>query len=209
MDLRCEYLLDPAGIDAKQPRLSWRLLPTDADAYGQRQTACQVLVSDDLEALGKDQGGLWDSGQVASDQTIRAVHRGEPLTSRRSCFRKGRVKDERGVWSGWSEPARWTVEPRGFGGRRRGQLIYNGSPCITLGRAAVGTTLVNRKPRRCQQISEFYLGTLATSHADQHKRVVGRCPAALGLALCESDLAAGLLSNDGESGWPEAAGKAA
>lgn len=45
VDLRCEYLADPIGIDERQPRLSWRLLPTDADVCGQRQTAYQVLVS--------------------------------------------------------------------------------------------------------------------------------------------------------------------
>ena len=109
VDLRCEYLEDPTGIDEKQPRLSWRLMPTDADAYGQRQTAYQVLVSGDLEALGKDQGDLWDSSQIASDQTTQVVYRGQSLTSRLSCFWKVRAKDERGVWSGWSESARWTM----------------------------------------------------------------------------------------------------
>jgi alpha-L-rhamnosidase len=109
LDLRCEYLADPAGIDEKEPRLSWRLLPTDGDAYDQRQTAYQVLVSGDPETLGKDQGGLWDSGQVASGQTTQVEYRGQPLTSRLACFWKVRVKDEQGVWSGWSAPARWTM----------------------------------------------------------------------------------------------------
>ena len=101
--------MDPAGIDEKQPRLSWRLLPTDADACDQRQTAYQVGVNGDLEALGEDQGNLWDSGRVASDQNTQVVYGGKPLTSRLACFWKVRVKDERGVWSGGSEPARWTM----------------------------------------------------------------------------------------------------
>jgi alpha-L-rhamnosidase len=109
VDLRCEYLVNPAGIDEKQPRLSWRLMPTDANAFGQRQTAYQVLVSDAPESLGGNHGPLWDSGHVASDQTTQVVYGGKPLTSRLSCFWKVRVKDERGVWSGWSKPARWTM----------------------------------------------------------------------------------------------------
>ena len=41
IDLRCEYLTDPLGLDVRQPRLSWRL---EASARGIRQTAYQVLV---------------------------------------------------------------------------------------------------------------------------------------------------------------------
>ena len=39
-DLRCEYLLDPLGIDEEQPQLSWRI---ESDTPGQKQTAYQVL----------------------------------------------------------------------------------------------------------------------------------------------------------------------
>jgi alpha-L-rhamnosidase len=40
--LRCEYLIDPLGIDNSEPRLSWIV---DSGQRGQRQTAYQILVS--------------------------------------------------------------------------------------------------------------------------------------------------------------------
>ncbi|MGE5612145.1 MAG: hypothetical protein ACM359_23055, partial [Bacillota bacterium] len=45
VELRCEYLGDPLGIDVRRPRLSWQLAATDPAARGQRQTAYRVLVS--------------------------------------------------------------------------------------------------------------------------------------------------------------------
>ena len=46
---------------------------------GQKQTAYQVLVASTPKLLAKDQGDLWDSGKVASDQSIQVEHVGKPL----------------------------------------------------------------------------------------------------------------------------------
>ncbi len=108
-DLRCEYLRDPPGVDEKEPRLSWGLVASDADAYGQRQTAYRILVSRTAEALAHDRGDLWDSSGVESDRTTQIAYAGEPLTSGLDCFWKVRVRDENGVWSAWSQPARWSM----------------------------------------------------------------------------------------------------
>ena len=82
-DLRCEYLKDPLGIDAAQPRLSWIL---ESQQRGQRQTAYQVLVASSPAALDRDQGDVWDSGKVASDETAQVAYAGKPLASRRSAI---------------------------------------------------------------------------------------------------------------------------
>ena len=68
--LRCEYAHEPLGIDAPRPRLSWRL---ESARRGERQTAYQVLVASGVETLAKDRGDLWDSGRVASDQSLNAA----------------------------------------------------------------------------------------------------------------------------------------
>ena len=74
--LRCEYLSDPLGIDVTEPRLSWQLTATDPVARGQRQTSYQVLVDSTKGALAQNKGDLWDSGVVASDQSVHVAYAG-------------------------------------------------------------------------------------------------------------------------------------
>ena len=81
--LRCEYLVNPAGIDELHPRLSWVV---ESGERGQRQTAYQVLVASDEAFSGKDRGDLWDSGKVAGDETTGIVYGGKALASRQRCF---------------------------------------------------------------------------------------------------------------------------
>ena len=61
--LRCEYLVNPLGVDAVQPRLSWELT---VDGRGVVQSAYQILAASSEVALGMDEGDLWDelSGSV-------------------------------------------------------------------------------------------------------------------------------------------------
>ena len=108
-DLRCEYLSDPLGIDTPQPRLSWRSEASAADARGQRQTAYQILVAASEKALSSDRGDLWDTGKVASDQSLHVSYAGRPLPSEQACWWKVRVWDQDGQASDWSAPARWTM----------------------------------------------------------------------------------------------------
>ena len=104
--LRCEYLADPLGIDVTKPRLSWTLA---SDQRGVKQSAYQILVASSAAALAADQGDLWDSGRVSSDETAHVVYAGAPLASRQRAFWKVRVWDTAGEPSAWSEPARWEM----------------------------------------------------------------------------------------------------
>lgn len=104
--LRCEYLQDPLGIDVVEPRLSWIVT---SDRRGARQTAYQILVASSPELLSNDQGDLWDSGRVASDDTVLVPYAGAPLESRAACFWKVQVWDEADRPTGWSKPAKWTM----------------------------------------------------------------------------------------------------
>ncbi len=102
--LRCEYLVNPPGIDEPHPRLSWVV---ESGQRGQRQTAYQVLVASEDSLLGKDRGDLWDSGKVVSDQTTGIVYDGKTLASQRRCCWKIKVWDKDGKASAWSESAMW------------------------------------------------------------------------------------------------------
>jgi alpha-L-rhamnosidase len=104
--LRCEYRVDPLGIDEPRPRLSWRV---ESRQRGQKQTAYRVLVASREATLKADRGDLWDSGKVAGGETVAVVYAGKPLASHRRCFWKVRVWDRDGKPSAWSKPALWSM----------------------------------------------------------------------------------------------------
>jgi alpha-L-rhamnosidase len=103
--LRCEYLLNPVGLDEPKPRLSWQLV---GKSRGQFQTAYQIQVSSSPELLGKGAADLWDSGKVASDETINIAYAGTPLASRQRCFWRVGVWGQDGEQR-WSVVASWTM----------------------------------------------------------------------------------------------------
>ena len=103
---RCEYLVNPLGIDVVKPRLSWVL---ESKERGQKQVAYQILVASSREKLDKDEGDLWDSGKVDSVQSIHVEYQGQDLISRQRCWWKVCVWDKDGVVSVWSEPAMWSM----------------------------------------------------------------------------------------------------
>src|SRR2546425_504257 len=65
-NLRCENLVEPSGLDAKEPRLGWIV---ESDQRAQMQTAYRILVATTQKGLSDDLGDLWDSGKVISHQT--------------------------------------------------------------------------------------------------------------------------------------------
>jgi hypothetical protein len=108
-DLRCQYRRNPLGIDVCRPRLSWDVRPVDPDRRGLRQTAYQVLVASTPQKLADEQADLWDSGKIASDQSIQVAYAGKDLGSRVECRWKVRIWDQEDRVSDWSEPAVWTM----------------------------------------------------------------------------------------------------
>lgn len=104
--LTCEHLHDPLGIDATRPRLSWTI---QSDRHGEVQTAYQVLVASTEELLASNKGDLWDSGKVASDQSVLVPYAGKALASETRCYWKVRVWDRDTQPSAWSENALWTM----------------------------------------------------------------------------------------------------
>jgi len=124
----CEYLVNPRGIDVVRPRLSWTLR---SQQRGQEQAAYRILVSTTPERLAADQGDLWDSGRVASEQSVHVKYAGRPLRSRMRCYWKVKVWDRDGRASNWSEPAQWSMgllAPDDWQAEWVGHPQANGSP---------------------------------------------------------------------------------
>jgi hypothetical protein len=105
-DLRCDYAVNPLGVDSPKPRLFWQLAGGNR---GEKQTAYQILAASSEKNLAHDDGDLWDSGKVASDETIQIPFPGDKLKSAQSVFWKVRVWDGNGKISAWSKPATWTT----------------------------------------------------------------------------------------------------
>lgn len=104
-DLRCEMLVDPLGIDAKQPRLSWRLHSDQRDV---QQTAYEILVTSSKEKLSKNEADVWNSGKINSSQSIHIKYTGKELQSGRGYFWKVRSFTNKGATE-WSESAYWSM----------------------------------------------------------------------------------------------------
>src|SRR4051794_24013741 len=86
-NLRCDSSLDPLGIDAPQPRLSWELR---SDENAKKQTAWQIRAAASRAALEGDRGDLWDSGKVMSSETARVPYAGAKLSSSQQVFWQAR-----------------------------------------------------------------------------------------------------------------------
>jgi len=105
--LRCEARLDPLGIDAERPRLSWLLDP----AVGRRagQLLAQVHVAPSVDDLTDPQRVLWQSTPIPADQPPWVIYDGPPLRSRQRCVWAVRLFDPSQDKAVWSQPARWEM----------------------------------------------------------------------------------------------------
>ncbi|WP_405290876.1 family 78 glycoside hydrolase catalytic domain [Algibacter sp. Ld11] len=108
IDLRCEYKINPLGIDNTTPRLSWKLKQENL-VRGQKQTAYQMLVSSNLDNLKRDVGDVWDSGKVTSNQSVNNTYQGSALQSAKQYFWKVKIWDKDSNASKWSESAKFSM----------------------------------------------------------------------------------------------------
>jgi hypothetical protein len=118
--LRCEEWVDPVGIDVARPRLSWRVESTVTARRNQSQSIYRLVAATSRAKLDADRGDLWDSGEIASNETLNVVWGGAPLVSHQECFWKVRVWDETWQPSEWSAPARFVagvMSPREWTGQ--------------------------------------------------------------------------------------------
>ncbi|MBO4316292.1 MAG: family 78 glycoside hydrolase catalytic domain [Prevotella sp.] len=72
---KVEYTFEPLGIDVAQPRFSWQM---STERQGARQMAYRIVVIDE------DEQQVWDSGRVASDNSVGIRYDGDSL---KSCMR--------------------------------------------------------------------------------------------------------------------------
>lgn len=101
-NLHCDYLTNPLGIDDFKPRLSWVL---ESGERGQRQTAYQIVVASSPELLAKSQGDHWDTGRIASNESLDMAYGGARLRSCTRYYWKVKIWDKDQNESEWSTPS--------------------------------------------------------------------------------------------------------
>lgn len=102
--LRCEYKVDPIGIDVKKPRLSWELESADKNVT---QTSYELRLAGSEAALAKGKT-IWESGKQMSDASNGVEYTG-PVASGKVYYWQVRVGDNHGHVTEWSKPAKWEM----------------------------------------------------------------------------------------------------
>ena len=102
--LRCDYLVNPLGIDSQQPRLSWE---SDNTERAWRQAVYQIRVASSAARLNDPD--IWDSGKQNSAESNGIVYAGPKLEARRRYYWTVRVWDSGGKVFEAGEPAWWEM----------------------------------------------------------------------------------------------------
>ena len=100
--LQVDHTTQPLGIDDPQPSLSWKLR---ASGNGVHQTAYRVLVASSPSRLQPGQQDVWDSGKVASADSVDVPYAGPALESSRPVLLGRAGVGRRRPRLGWSEPS--------------------------------------------------------------------------------------------------------
>ena len=101
-NLSCEYQTNPLGIDEVKPHFNWVL---KSSVRNQKQTAYELIVSDNYNDISKNKGNVWTTGKTNSKQSVHIVYDGVPLKSFTRYFWRLKVYDKNGKSSEWSNPA--------------------------------------------------------------------------------------------------------
>lgn len=102
VDLRCEHLFEPQGLNTRHPRLTWAL---EGAGRNRRQSAYRIVAGTDRAAVAGGEGAWWDSGKVESDEALLIPYAGRALRSDHEIWWAVQVWDESGRASAVSEPA--------------------------------------------------------------------------------------------------------
>ncbi|WP_377113682.1 alpha-L-rhamnosidase [Mucilaginibacter litoreus] len=93
VNLKCEHLVSPIGVDEKHPRLSWQI---NDSRQGALQSAYTVLLSTDSVQLASGKNLAWNSGKVKSSAILIAYH-GSALQPFTRYYWKVRTWDKNGA----------------------------------------------------------------------------------------------------------------
>jgi len=104
--LKCDYHINPVGIDVVQPRLSWQIVTAENNFV---QQAYEIRVAETLENLSRDRSLVWSTGKVNSSESVNIIYSGPSPKSMQRLWWQVRVWDSKNKATIWSEPAYWEM----------------------------------------------------------------------------------------------------
>lgn len=69
VNLKCEYLTNPIGIDTESPRFTWQI---ETSKPGIVQTSFQIFMGTDSLEVESGKGNIWNSGKIKSGNQLAA-----------------------------------------------------------------------------------------------------------------------------------------
>lgn len=105
--LTCNMATNPLAVH-EAPRFSWKI---QSDGFNISQNAYQILVASSEEKLKNNEGDIWDSGKVDSNQSHLVNYGGSDLKSETKYFWKVKIWNQNNTASNWSETAFFRVKP--------------------------------------------------------------------------------------------------
>ena len=105
-EVSCDGRHDPVGVDRDAVRFSWVM---ESEARGQSQRAYRLQLATSRAALQAGRPDVWDSGRIASRESVLVPYAGSALAPARAYVWRVRVEDAAGRLTAWSEPARFVT----------------------------------------------------------------------------------------------------
>jgi alpha-L-rhamnosidase len=100
--LKCEYQINPMGIDRSQPIFQWKMVDS---RRGAGQSAYQLIVAKTFQEANHIETSMWDSGKIDSGQSVQVKYQGKPLESGKTYYWRVKIWDQDGKVTAWSEVA--------------------------------------------------------------------------------------------------------
>ena len=82
----CEYGSNPIAVGTTRPRLSWQI---ESDMRDVVQLAYRIIASSSPERLSRNDGNMWDTKKVTSDNTLNLVYAGKKADEPRDLLLEG------------------------------------------------------------------------------------------------------------------------
>jgi alpha-L-rhamnosidase len=156
--LQAEHQVNPIGIGVAMPRLSWKLV---SDRPGEVQTAYQIRAGSTEALLAADKADVWDSGKVASDQSVLVPWGGKALESRQRVAWQVRVWDKSDIASNWSDSATIEMGLLDAASQWKGKWITADLPRIDmLGTSLAGASWISGGATQAQPAAARYVVNL-------------------------------------------------